>query len=398
LDRKITKTKLKISKLPKRLRVAAYARVSSGKESMIHSLSAQVSFYSKYIQDHSQWEYAGVYADEAVTGTKENRAEFERMIKDCELGKIDMIITKSISRFARNTVTLLETVRKLKLLNVDVYFEEQNIHSISSDGELMLTILASYAQEESLSVSENCKWRIRKNFKEGKLATHLRIYGYEHKHEKNSTLVVIPKEAKVIKMIFSDYLSGLGKNAIMKKLTKLGIPTKNGGQWCESTIDKILRNEKYTGNMILQKRFVSDHLTKRSKVNRGELSKFYVENSHEAIIDSETFAKTQEEIKRRAKKFKNGNIAKINCSSETNYSFKESYEENYDKNKKNYEKNYQKNHPFKSYPFTKKIVCEKCGKYYKRKINSSGTKYEKVIWICSTYNKRKRKMQFKSNS
>jgi DNA invertase Pin-like site-specific DNA recombinase len=163
-----------ICTLPNKKKVAAYARVSSGKDSMIHSLSAQISCYSGYIQKHKDWEYVGVYADKAATGTKDGRAEFQRMISDCKLGKIDMIITKSISRFARNTVTLLENVRMLKVIEVDVYFEEENIHSKSSDGELMLTILASFAQEESLSVSENCKWRIRNKFRQG-LPSNLQI-------------------------------------------------------------------------------------------------------------------------------------------------------------------------------------------------------------------------------
>ena len=162
----------------KKKRVAAYARVSTGKDAMLHSLSAQVSFYSEYIQSHKDWIYAGVYTDEAITGTKDSRPGFQRLIADCKAGKIDLVITKSISRFARNTVTLLETIRSLKAINVDVYFEEQNIHSMSSDGELMLTILASYAQEESKSVSDNLKWRIRNNYKEG-IPNTLNILGYD---------------------------------------------------------------------------------------------------------------------------------------------------------------------------------------------------------------------------
>ena len=153
--------------LQRKKRVAAYARVSSGKDAMLHSLSAQVSYYNDLIQKEDGWEFVGVYSDEAITGTKEDRAGFQQMLEDCHNGKIDMVLTKSISRFARNTVTLLETVRMLKALGVDVFFEEQNIHTVSADGELMLTILASYAQEESLSASENQKWRIKKNFEEG---------------------------------------------------------------------------------------------------------------------------------------------------------------------------------------------------------------------------------------
>jgi site-specific DNA recombinase len=166
--RSIKRVEPSMPQIPVRKRVAAYARVSSGKDAMLHSLSAQVSYYSGYIQRRRGWEYVGVYADEALTGTKDERPEFQRLMNDCRDGKIDMVITKSIARFARNTVTMLEAVRELKSLGVDVYFEKENIHSLSGDGEVMLTILASYAQEESRSVSENCKWRVRKMFAQGR--------------------------------------------------------------------------------------------------------------------------------------------------------------------------------------------------------------------------------------
>ena len=163
---KITEIKAVPSLVAKK-NVAAYARVSSGKDAMLHSLSAQVSYYSELIQSHNDWEYVGVYADEALTGTKDTRDNFQRLIADCKAGKIDLIITKSISRFARNTVTLLKTVRELKELGIGIYFEEQNINTLSADGELMITILASYAQEESLSASENVKWRIHRDYEQG---------------------------------------------------------------------------------------------------------------------------------------------------------------------------------------------------------------------------------------
>ena len=162
----------------KRLRVCAYARVSSGKDAMLHSLSAQVSYYQKYIASHVDWQFCGIYADEAFTGTKDTRAQFQQMLSECRKGNIDLIVTKSISRFARNTITLLQTVREFKAMGVDVYFEEQNIHTLSADGELMLTILASYAQEESLSASENAKWRIRKGFEAGELMNFRYLFGY----------------------------------------------------------------------------------------------------------------------------------------------------------------------------------------------------------------------------
>lgn len=343
MGRKITKIE-HAAELPTRQRVAAYARVSCGKDEMLHSLAAQVGFYSNLIQNKPEWEYVGVYADEAETGTKDSRPEFQRLIADCRAGRIDLVLTKSISRFARNTVTLLETVRELKALGVGVFFEEQNLHSLSGDGELMLTILASYAQEESRSVSENCKWRIRKDFKEGKLSNNIRVYGFDYK---DGTFTVIPEEAAVVRMIFADYLSGLGKNAIMKKLIKLGVPTKCGGRWAESTVGSILTNEKVVGDMCLQKGFIADHITKHWKPNNGELAKYYVECSHEAIIDRNTFNAVQAEIARRA------------------------------------EANRPRNRTFSE--FSGMITCGRCGAKFRKKVNGAGTKYAKVVWACATY-------------
>ena len=205
MEKFIRKMEAGIPSLPQRRRVAAYARVSSGKDAMLHSLSAQVSYYSEHIQRNPEWSYAGVYVDEALTGTKDNREGFQRLLADCRAGKIDMVLTKSISRFARNMVTLLETVRELKTLGVDVYFEEQNIHSLNGDGELLLTILASYAQEESRSVSENCKWRIRNQFRAGEPANWRFMYGYRIQHGK---ITVHPVEAEVVREVFRRYLEG----------------------------------------------------------------------------------------------------------------------------------------------------------------------------------------------
>ena len=250
MPRLIQKIKPTENLCPKFLRVAAYARVSSGKDAMLHSLSAQVGYFTELIQSNPEWRMVGIYSDEALTGTKENREEFQRMLTDCREGKIDLILTKSISRFARNTVTLLETVRELKLLNVDVYFEEQNIHSISSDGELMLSILSSYAQEESRSVSENCKWRIRNDFAQGKVCS-MKMLGY--RRTKDGSLEVNADEAEIVKYIFALYLSGYGKLKISNILNEEHIPTLNGCEWTPGSVRRILDNEKYAGNMLLQK-------------------------------------------------------------------------------------------------------------------------------------------------
>ena len=328
--------------MPKQKRVAAYARVSSAKDAMHHSLSAQVSHYSSYIQSHPGWEYVGVYADEAKTGTKENREQFQKLLADCRAGKIDIVLTKSVSRLARNTVTLLETVRELKELGVDVHFEEQNIHTLSADGELMLSILASFAQAESQSVSENQKWRVKKNFSEGK-PWSATLLGYRYHDGK---LVIEPTEAEIVRRVFAEYLSGKGVVAIANGLHADGIPTRQGGTWCKATISKMLRNYTYTGNLLLQKTFNENYMTKRKCTNHGELPMYHAADTHEAIIDMETFQAVQTEIDRRAKKYT-------------------STEQRYDAR----------------YPFSGMIVCGNCGKHYRRKTTAGG-----IVWICSTFN------------
>ena len=325
---------------PKKKCVAAYARVSSGKDAMLHSLSAQVSYYSDYIQKHG-WEYAGVYADEALTGTKDNRENFQRLLAECRKGNVDMVITKSISRFARNTVTLLSTVRELKALGVDVYFEEQNIHTASADGELMLTILASYAQEESLSVSENMKWRIRRNFEDGKPWSGL-ILGYRFE---DGQYVIVPEEAEVVRRIYREYLDGKGATVIMKGLNDDGIRTRVGKPWRVEGVLKVLKNYNYTGNLLLQKTYSENHLTKRKMINNGERPQYHAVGTHEAIVDLATWEAVQEEIHRRAEYYAPSKQAP------------------------------------NSYPFTGLIACSTCGKHYRRKTTASG-----IIWVCTTYN------------
>ena len=285
-----------IAPVQKRKRVAAYARVSSGKDAMLHSLAAQVSYYSELIQRNPQWEYAGVYADENLSGTKEARPEFQRMLRDCREGKIDRILCKSTSRFARNTVTLLETARELKGLGISVSFEKENIDTMSGDGELMLTILASLAQEESRSVSENCKWRVRKKFEQG-IPTGLRMYGYD---VRNGSFTILPEEAEVVRRIFRMYLDGMGSERIMRVLNAEGIPAPEGGPWNAGTIMMMLRNEKYAGDLLLQKSYVNNHVEKKQLPNRGELPQYFVAEDHAPIIDRETFDAVQAEIARRS--------------------------------------------------------------------------------------------------
>ena len=233
MTRNVKKIEKLVLDLPKKIQVAAYTRVSSGKDAMLHSLSAQVGYYSKLIQENPKWEYVGVYADEAMTGTKDTRPEFQRLLADCIAGKVEMIITKSISRFARNTLTMLEIVRKLKELRIDVYFEKENIHSMSGDGELMLTILSSFAQEESLSVSENCKWRIRKRFQNGEVINLNFMFGYTIK---NGEISINSKEAEIVRHVFDSYINGMGTTDIANDLKRKNIKTKFGGEWSAKRI------------------------------------------------------------------------------------------------------------------------------------------------------------------
>ncbi len=329
-----------IPAIAKRERVAAYARVSCGKDAMLHSLSAQVSYYSQYIQQNPAWEYAGVYVDEALTGTKDSRPEFQRMLTDCKAGKIDRILTKSLSRFARNTVTVLESVRMLKSLGIDVYFEEGNIHSLGADSELILTLLASFAQEESLSVSENQKWRIRKGFEQGEVMCWRFMLGYRIEHGKAE---IDPDGAEIVRDIFHRAIAGETYGSICRRLNAQGKTGALGKPFRSAHIRDILTNEKYTGNALLQKTFVRGHLSKRQVANKGDLPQYYATETHPAIIDEATFEAAQAIVRQHAER-------RRDCA-----------------------------RPQRS-EFTTKIRCPICGQAYKR-VTSNGT----VGWNCSTY-------------
>ncbi len=323
--------------------VPAMAITDAAEAAMLHSLSAQISYYSEYIRQHPGWLFCGVYSDEAVTGTKETRAGFQDLLRECRAGKLDLVITKSISRFARNTVTLLETVRELRELGIDVYFEEQKIHTLSADGELILSILASYAQEESLSASENQKWRIQKSFEAGVPYDHT-LLGYRFK---NNHYEIEPAEAETVRRIYEMYLSGKGVQAITNELNWERAPTRFGlTSWYISCVQRILRNYTYTGNLILQKTFRGNHLTKKKLINEGQRPSYIVNNAHDPIISLEMFEAVQEEIRHRGEKYCPNTLER------------------------------------KSYPFSGLLVCGCCGDRYRRKTTRTGP-----IWICKTYNK-----------
>lgn len=335
-----------LATLPTRKKVAAYARISIEKGRTLHSMSAQISHYSSYIQKNRQWQYMGVYADQGISGTTSNRTEFQKMIKDCEEGKIDIILTKSISRFARNTVDLLETVRHLKELGIEVQFEKEGINSLSEDGELMLTLLASFAQEESRSISENVKWGIRKGFEKG-ITNSFNIYGYRWDGEQ---FHIVPEEAEVIRLIFDNFLKNYSAEQTEKQLAEMEVKSYTGGSFSNTSIRNILRQERYTGNILLQKTYIENHITGKAKINRGELPMYYAKNTHPAIIDQDTFDKVQAEIARRRKLGVFANKA-INTTC-----------------------------------FTSRIKCDECGSSYRRSGKRQKKNVDEIyyIWTCRT--------------
>ena len=338
--RKISKIEPKLPVIQARKKVAAYARVSRDTERLMHSVSAQVSYYSALIQKNPEWEYAGVYADMGISGTDTSkRGEFLRMLADCEEGKIDIILTKSISRFARNTVDLLETVRHLKDLGIEVRFEKEHIHSLSEDGELMLTLLASFAQEESRSISENVKWGVRKRFQSGEIgAANKHILGYQY-DEDEKKYVIIPEEAEAVRWMFQMYIDGVPLRGIAESMNSAGIRTTLGNDFQEASVRQLIFNEVYAGDIRRQKCYMADPITKTKVKNCGELPQYYMADCHEAIIDRETYAKVQAEMERRA--------GLVNPT----------------------------------YPFTGKIKCGICGQSFtRRKGTTKGKEY--VSWFC----------------
>lgn len=327
-------------------RVAAYARVSTDSDEQLSSYEAQVDFYTRYIKGNPEWEFVFVYTDEGISGTNTKKREgFNRMVADALNGKIDLILTKSISRFARNTVDTLTTVRRLKEKGVEVYFEKENIYTLDAKGEVMITIMSSLAQEESRSISENVTWGKRKSMEDGKINMPYKSFlGYEKGED--GLPKIVEAEAKIVRRIYNLFLSGSTVRTIADLLTAENIPTPRGRkQWSVSTIMSILQNEKYKGDALLQKTFTVDFLTKRTKKNNGEVPQYYIQNSHPAIIEPETFELVQQEIERRTPK----RHQLHRCS-----------------------------------PFTAKIICGNCGGFYGRKVwHSSSDRYRKLVWQCN---------------
>lgn len=339
----------------KTLRVAAYCRVSTLQEQQETSYEAQVSYYTEKIKDNPNWKLAGIYADDGKSATTmKKRSDFQSMIDDCMSGKIDMVITKSISRFARNTVDSLMNIRKLKEKNIAVFFEKEGINTLEGSGELLITILSSQAQEESRNISENCHWGIVRKFEDGKvIVNHSKFLGYTK--DKDGNLVIVPEEAELVRRIYRLFLEGNSSYKIKRILEADGIQTVTGHTvWQAGVIDKMLVNEKYMGDALLQKTYTVDFLTKKKVMNRGIVPQYYIEDDHEAIIPKELFHRVQEEKARRASIYRPASKKK-GAEVKGKYSSK--------------------------YVLSDIMVCAECGQPYRRQVWS---KYgqKKAVWRC----------------
>jgi site-specific DNA recombinase len=347
--RKHAATANKDEEKPK-LRVAAYCRVSTDSDEQATSYEAQIEHYTAYINGHPDWVLAGIYADDGISGTNtKKREEFNRMIDECMAGKIDMVITKSISRFARNTLDCLKYIRQLKEKNIPVFFEKENINSMDSKGEVMLTIMASLAQQESQSLSQNVKMGLQYRYQQGEIQINCnRFLGYTK--DENKHLVIVPEEAEIVKRIYREYLEGASMLKIARGLEADGILNGSGRKrWHTSNINQILRNEKYIGDALLQKTYTVDFLTKKRVKNNGLVPQYYVENSHEAIIPREIFMQVQEELVRRrivhtSPNGKNRTFSSIHC-------------------------------------FSNMIICGGCGEFFRR-IHWNNRGKKSIVWRC----------------
>ena len=335
-------------------RVAAYCRVSTDREEQEHSFETQKAMYTEMIMMKPTWQMAGIYADEGITGTvAKKRPGFMKMIEDCRKGKIDMIVTKSVSRFSRNNLDCLMYVRELKQLGIPIIFEKEGINTIQVSSELLLTLFGALSQAESESISMNVKLGIRQSLKNGNVRFSYKTFlGYRKGADGQPEIV--PEQADIVRRIYNDFLAGATYLEIAKRLTEENVPTMGGGnRWFSERIKSILKNEKYKGDALLQKTYITDPISKRVKKNNGELPMYYVENSHPAIIERRIFDRVQEEIARRAGKKK---VKQTGTKTELGrYSGK--------------------------YALTELLYCGECGTPYRRCTWSRNGK-KKIVWRC----------------
>ena len=339
----------------KKLRVAAYCRVSTDSNDQKESLDTQKKHYESWIKMHSNWEFAGVFYDFGISGTKADaRDGLQALLYECRIGRIDYILTKSISRFARNTVDSLTNIRKLKEKNIAVFFEKEGINTLEGSGELLITILSSQAQEESRNISENCHWGIVRRFEVGQvIVNHNKFLGYTK--DKDGNLVVVPEEAELVRRIYRLFLEGNSSYRIKRILESEGIRTVTGNTvWQATVIDKMLTNEKYMGDALLQKTYTVDFLTKKKVVNKGIVPQYYIEDDHEAIIPKELFYRVQEEKARRGNIYRAA-IKKKRGEEKSKYSGK--------------------------YALSGLMICAECGQPYRRQVWSKYGK-KSAVWRC----------------
>ena len=332
-------------RIPELRKVAGYARVSTESEEQENSYEAQVRYFTNFIQNHEGWTFAGMYTDAGISGTgTAHRSGFTQMVQDALAGKFSLIVTKSISRWARNTVDSLTTIRKLKEHGCEVFFEKENIWTMDSKGELLITIMSSLAQEESRSISENTTWGIRQSFSEGKFSLpYGNFLGYCK--GPNGTPEIVPEEAEIVRGIYKSFLDGETPGSIARLLTARGVPSPGGkGKWHQTTVRSILQNEKYYGSALLQKTFTTDFLTHRKKKNDGELPQYHIENSHPAIVTKEQWDLVQVELERRSRM--PGRFSPKG-------------------------------------PLGSRLVCADCGAFFGAKTWHSSDPYKTVIWRCN---------------
>ena len=358
------KTQEEIKKSEKCLQVAAYCRVSTDDKEQKTSYEAQIQYYTEKINKNPEWKFAGIFADEGITGTQaKKRPEFLKMIRLCRQGKIDMILTKSLSRFARNTVDSLDYIRELKALGIAVISEKENINTLTAESEMLITIMSCFAQAESESISKNVAWGIRQSFKSGNVPMqYKKLLGY--KKGKNDFPEIIPEEADIVKEIFRRYLDGSSMEQIAKCLNARGITTKGGDSpYRKVVIQRILTNEKYTGDALLQKTYITDCITKKSRKNNGELPMYLVKNHHEPIISRTDFNRVQEEMARRSAK--RSVAEKLTKTDQGKYSAK--------------------------YALSELLICGECGTHYRR-VTWTAKGFKEIKWRCINriqYGKRK---------
>ena len=328
-------------------RVAAYARVSTDGEDQETSYEGQVTHFTEFINNHAGWKMAGVYADEGITGTSiAKREQFNKLISDCEAGRIDLVVTKSVSRWARNTLDSLQTIRKLKALGIPIIFEKENINTMEASGELLITIMSSLAQQESQSISQNVKISHQYRFQQGvPMIANSRFMGY-NKEKGADHLTIDPEGAETVRLIFRDFLDGFSFGDIVKDLEGQGISSVSGNErWDPSTVKSMLKNEKYMGDLLLQKYYIPDFLTKKVRKNRGELPQYYVENAHAPIVPKEVFLRAQGILLQRKQTAKRGRVRNENA-------------------------------------LFGNVICGECGDIYRRYKGKEGTSVPETKWRC----------------